>query len=212
MRETTRVHLVRHGEVFNPTKVLYGRLPGFLLSDLGHAMAQRVGAFLAERDVTHLVSSPLERAQQTVAPLAERLGAPVTIDPRVIEAGNTFEGKTFGVGDGSLRRPATWPRLLNPWQPSWGEPYLEIATRVRAAVADARRIARGHEAVIVSHQSPVWIARRSLEGKPLWHDPRHRQCSLASVTTLVFTGNQLVEIDYAEPALDLVPVKAGFRA
>lgn len=212
MRETTRVHLVRHGEVFNPTKVLYGRLPGFLLSDLGHAMAERVSGFLGERDVTHLVSSPLERAQQTVAPLAARLGAPVTIDPRVIEAGNAFEGKTFGVGDGSLRRPAVWPRLLNPWRPSWGEPYVEIASRMRAAVADARRVARGHEAVVVSHQSPVWIARRSLEGKRLWHDPRRRQCSLASVTTLVFTGNQLVEIAYAEPALDLVPVKAGFGA
>ena len=149
---------------------------------------------------------------QTAAPLAAVLGTPVILDPRVFEAGNSFEGKTFGVGDGSLRRPSVWPRLLNPWQPSWGEPYLEIASRMRAAVADARRVARGHEAVIVSHQSPVWIARRSLEGRPLWHDPRHRQCSLASITTLVFTGNQLVEIDYAEPALDLVPVKAGFGA
>ncbi|RKS69165.1 broad specificity phosphatase PhoE [Motilibacter peucedani] len=212
MPETTRVHVVRHGEVHNPEGVLYGRLPGFRLSELGLQMAERLGEVLGRREITHIVSSPLERAQQTAAPLAATLGLEVAVDPRVIEAGNRFEGKTFGVGDGSLRRPAIWPLLVNPFRPSWGEPYVEIAARMRAAVADVRAAVRGGEAVIVSHQLPVWTMRRSYEGRRLWHDPRNRQCSLASVTTLVWTGDRLTAIDYTEPAGDLLPVKAGFGA
>jgi broad specificity phosphatase PhoE len=208
----TRVHLVRHGEVFNPEGVLYGRLPGYFLSDLGQAMAERVAEALGDQDITLVVSSPLERAQQTAAPLAARLGLPIRTDERVIEAANRFEGKRFGVGDGSLRRPAVWPLLRNPFRPSWGEPYVEIAARMRAAVAEARDAAAGHEAVIVSHQLPVWTARCSYEGRRLWHDPRTRQCSLASVTTLVWADDRLTALEYTEPARDLLPVKAGFGA
>ncbi|RZS79047.1 broad specificity phosphatase PhoE [Motilibacter rhizosphaerae] len=212
MSETTRVHLVRHGEVHNPTGVLYGRLPGFHLSDRGREMAERLGEVLGERDITHLVASPLDRAQETAAPLAAFRGLSITTDPRVIEAGNRFEGRTFGVGDGSLRRPAVWPLLVNPFRPSWGEPYDQIAQRMRAAVTDARAAARGHEAAIVSHQLPVWVARCSYEGRRLWHDPRTRQCSLASVTTLVWEGDRLARIEYLEPCLDLLPAKAGYGA
>ena len=59
----TVVHLMRHGEVFNPEGVLYGRLPDFHLSDLGRKMAERGAEFFAERDVTYVVASPLEIAR-----------------------------------------------------------------------------------------------------------------------------------------------------
>ena len=205
--QTTRtvVHLVRHGEVDNPGKVLYGRLPDFHLSPLGRAMAQRVGEYLGERDVTHLVSSPLERAQETMAPLATRLDLPVTLDDRLLEAGNDFEGLTVGAHPAQLAHPRHWAKLINPLRPSWGEPYVVIAERMAAAIADARRAAAGHEAVLVSHQLPVWTARRSAEHKRLWHDPRQRQCSLASVTSLVFDAGTLAGIEYAEPCADLLP-------
>jgi len=126
-------------------------------------------------------------------------------DRRLIEAGNYFEGKTFGVGDGSLKYPKYWPKLVNPFKPSWGEPYREIADRMLAAIAEARRLAQGHEAVIVSHQLPVWTARSRLEGRHLWHDPRKRQCSLASLTSLTFLGDRLASITYSEPAAALLP-------
>ena len=200
MSETTTVHLMRHGEVHNPTGVLYGRLPGFRLSEAGEAMARRVAAWFAERDVTHLVASPLERAQQTARPIAETLGLDVATDERLIEAGNSFEGKTFGVGDGSMRHPENWWRLRNPWKPSWGEPYREIAARMLGAVATARDAARGHEAVCVSHQLPIWTMRRHAEGRRLWHRPDRRQCGLASVTSLTFRGDALVSVTYSEPA------------
>jgi broad specificity phosphatase PhoE len=201
----TVVHLLRHGEVHNPTGVLYGRLPDYHLSDLGRRMAEMVGAHLGDHDVTMVVASPLDRAQETAAPIAAAHGLPIKTDERVIEAANYFEGKTFGVGDGSLRYPKHWPKLVNPFKPSWGEPYQEIADRMLAAIADARAAARGHEAVIVSHQLPVWTARSKLEGHRMWHDPRNRQCSLASLTSLTFLGDELESITYSEPAAALLP-------
>lgn len=206
----TVVHLIRHGEVANPTGVLYGRLPDFHLSDLGRAMAERLADWIDGHDIVHLVSSPLERARETAQPIADRTGLDVTIDERVIEASNLFEGKVFGVGDGALRRPQVWWMLRNPMRPSWGEPYREIAARMHAAMADARDRAAGHEAVIVSHQLPVWIARLAAEGRRRFlHDPRRRQCSLASVTSFRYAGEDLFSVSYLEPARDLLPARTS---
>lgn len=205
----TVVHLLRHGEVENPTKVLYGRLPGFVLSGLGVAMAERACAALAGRDIVHLVSSPLDRARQTAEPIARDFGLAVFLDPRVIEAANVFEGQRFGVGDGALGKPSAWRHLYNPFTPSWGEPYRDIAVRMEAAIHDARVAADGHEALIVSHQLPIWIVRSRLEGRRLFHDPRRRQCGLASLTSLTYDGDRLLAVTYVEPAADLVPPRTS---
>jgi len=200
----TVVHLLRHGEVFNPGGVLYGRLPGFKLSELGEQMAERAADALADRDITVVVSSPLERAQQTAAPVAARHDIRITIDDRALEATNVFEGQRVGVGDGILKNPKAWRHLYNPFTPSWGEPYAEVAGRMRATVASARSAARGHEAVVVSHQLPIWIARLDAENRRFFHDPRKRQCGLASLTSLSFDDDRLVAITYTEPSADLV--------
>lgn len=202
---TTTVHLVRHGEVYNPDGILYGRSRGFVLSDRGLAMAERVAERMGERDITHMVSSPLERAQQTSAPLAKARGLDILLDERVIESTNIFEGRRFTIKGSLLLQPSIWPRLLNPFRPSWGEPYVEVAARMWSAVQDARREAAGHEAVIVSHQLPIWITRLHASGRPFLHDPRRRQCTLCSVTSLIFEDDRLVGIDYSEPAGDLIP-------
>src|SRR6266699_1168890 len=197
---TSIVHLVRHGEVANPDGVLYGRLPGFNLSEDGQMMAKAAADFLAGRDITVLRSSPLDRAVQTAEPIAAQLGLPIEIDERLIEPWNHFEGLNVGVGDGSLRAPRHWIYLRNPFRPSWGEPYKEVAARVQAAAADAARAARGHEAVCVSHQLPIWVTRRWADGRTLWHDPRRRQCALGSVTSLTFDGDRVTAVSYAEPS------------
>jgi len=224
----TTIHLMRHGEVHNPEGVLYGRLPGYRLSERGLAMAETVAAHFAgtstgaaggerrdtgaavagpppRRDVVAVIASPLQRAQETATPIAAAFGLAIATDPRIIEAGNHFEGMTFGVGDGSLRHPEHWPYLRNPFRPSWGEPYTEQVDRMLAAVADALVLARGHEAVLVSHQLPVWVTRLALENRRLWHDPRRRQCSVASVTSLRYQDDTLVGIGYSEPAAALLP-------
>lgn len=201
----TIVHLMRHGEVHNPLGVLYGRIAGYHLSDLGHEMAATVAESLKDHDITHLVASPLERAQETAKPLSDILGLSITTDERVIEAGNKFEGRQVSVGPKAFLHPRNWALLRNPVRPSWGEPYTEIAARMRLAVDDAREAARGHEVVIVSHQLPVWTARRMFEKKRYAHDPRNRQCTLASLTTLTFEDDDFVGLVYSEPAGALLP-------
>src|ERR1700730_10333316 len=155
MSDSTIVHLLRHGEVENPAGIIYGRLPGYHLSANGRSMASAAADFFAERAVVALFCSPLERAQETARPVAERLGLDVVTDDRLIESWNHFEGLKFGVGDGALRRPANWPDLINPFRPSWGEPYQEVATRMLAMMATARAAAAGGDAGGVSHHLPM---------------------------------------------------------
>jgi broad specificity phosphatase PhoE len=196
----TVVHLLRHGEVHNPEHVMYGRLPGYHLSAVGRRMAERAGKALLDRDITHLVSSPLERARETAEPLATALDLDVRVDDRLVEAGNSFQGLPFGPGDRAWAHPRAWPRLRNPFRPSWGEPYAVIAARMLAAAWAARDAAEGHEAVCVSHQLPIWTLRRLVERRPLWHNPKHRQCGLASLTSITFDGDAVTKVEYSEPA------------
>lgn len=203
------VHLLRHGEVDNPDGILYGRLPDFHLSKRGAAMAQMVADHLASAPIGLVTASSLERAQETAAPIAAAHGLGVHTDDRVIEAGNHFEGRRFGRTEGSLKHPANWPLLINPFLPSWGEPYPRIAARMLAAITAARRAVHelydGGEVVIVSHQLPIWTIRRFLQGRVMWHDPRRRECALGSLTTLTFVRDQLESIGYSEPAASLLP-------
>jgi broad specificity phosphatase PhoE len=201
---------MRHGEVHNPDGVLYGRLDGYHLSELGARMAQQVADHLVDRDITLVVASSLLRAQETAAPIAASHGIPVTTDDRVIEAGNTFEGTRVGtMRPIDFVHPRYWKRMSNPLKPSWGEPYAEIAARMLATIAEVRSAAAGHEAVIVSHQLPIWTARNALVGARLWHDPRKRECRLASLTTLTYAGGQLESIEYSEPAGALLAESQG---
>lgn len=198
----TIVHLVRHGEVYNPEKILYGRLPGYHLSERGVAMADAVAAYLAGNDVTVIIASSLTRARETAAPIAAHHGLSLQTDDRVIEADNDFEGQQPTLRN--LLRPRNLRRLRDITRPSWGEPYAYIAKRMRPAIEDARDQAHGHEAVIVSHQLPIWIARLDAEGRRLWHDPRSRQCALASITSFTYAADDLTAIAYAEPAAQLI--------
>ena len=212
----TIVHLLRHGEVHNPEGVLYGRRDGFHLSELGRQMAEKVAGSIKDRDITHLRVSPLERAQETAQPLATARGLEIVTDERVIESTSKFEGLNFGEGVWTiLKRPRLWPLLRNPFGPSWGEPYKEIVARMMAAIHDAREAAQGHEAVVVSHQLPIWTTRLHVEKRSFLHDPRQRQCTLCSLTSFHFVGDRLTQVSYSEPAGDLIPTrdkKAPFSA
>jgi broad specificity phosphatase PhoE len=195
----TTVHLLRHGEVHNPDRILYGRMSGFRLSEDGLQMAVDAAEALRGHDVVEVVSSPLQRAQETARPIAAVFGLDVTIDDRLIEAANIFEGEK-ALEDGAWKAPENWRHLVNPFEPSWGEPYTELAERMLAAVEDVRDRVSGHEAVCVSHQLPIWTLRRYVEGRRLWHRPDRRQCGLASLTSLTWDGGRLDHVTYSEPA------------
>ena len=198
MAQITVVHLLRHGEVINPNGVLYGRLPGYHLSANGRLMAAVAADFFAERPVAALFASPLERAQETAQPVAERLGLEIVTDERLIESVNVLEGKTVTLARLALN-PSNWRYLWNPFRPSWGEPYPQVVTRMRQVIDRAREAAPGQEAVCVSHQLPIWVSRLAGEHKRLWHNPNNRRCALGSVTSFTFDGNELAGVSYAVP-------------
>lgn len=214
---TSRIHLVRHGEVDNPDGILYGRLPGFGLTARGRQMGERISDYFADDrfNVRGLVRSPLLRTAQTIAPLAQSTGLEPVVDERVIEAGNRFEGQK--VNRSSVFAPANLPLVWNPLRPSWGEPYISQVRRMQAAIFTLRNrveaVAKAEgldvvDGVIVSHQLPIWMSRMAVEGRPLAHDPRNRECNLGSVTTLSFDGAKLVGVDYTDVNADLQPKKA----
>jgi broad specificity phosphatase PhoE len=198
MAEITVVHLLRHGEVHNPEGVLYGRLPGYHLSAAGRLMATAAADFFSERPVAAVFASPLERAQETARPVAERLGAQIQTDDRLIESGNVLEGRSVSLKH-LARDPANWKYLWNPFTPSWGEPYAQVVARMMQVVERARDEGRGREAVCVSHQLPIWVTRLAAENRRLWHNPKTRECALGSVTSFTFTDDELTKVSYAVP-------------
>jgi broad specificity phosphatase PhoE len=196
----TVVHLVRHGQVENPRRVLYGRLPGYHLSLRGRAQADLLADFFAKAPLAAVVASPLERAQQTATPIAAAHGLEVRTDLRLIETSNVFEGAAGSVAWYILRHPRLWWKLRDIRAPSWGERNVDMVERVHAAVDAVREEFAGRHVVLVSHQAPIWVARLAFERRRLTHLPGWRRCTLASVTTLTFDGGQLVSVAYAEPA------------
>jgi len=205
---SSKVHVARHGEVENPQKILYGRQPGWRLSTRGQQMAQVLGEWSKSIDLGALYVSPLQRAQETAAPIARAHGIEITTDERLIEAGNIFEGKSFEPGSGILKHPTAWRHLYNPWKPSWGEPYDEQINRMFAAIFAAHKAANGKDAIVVSHQLPIWITRSAIEGRSMLHDPRKRECTLASVTSIHFDDEGVISgLSYSEPAAHLLPPK-----
>ena len=190
------VHLVRHGEVHNPDHVLYGRLEGFGLSDLGHRMAAAAVTGLAGHPVTALYASPLQRAQESAAPWAEAFGLDIRTEQRIIESTNRFEGKRMNLR--TLANPRHWHLLRNPRVPTWGEPFADVAARMLAAMGDARNAVDAGDVVMVSHQLPIWMAHRALASEPLHHDPRKRRCSLSNITTFAFVDGRFTAVGYQE--------------
>ena len=197
------IHLVRHGEVYNPTKVLYGRIPGFHLSELGHQMAAASAQSMEGRDITRLYASPLQRAQESAKPWADLFALEIHTEDRIIEPTNKFEGQNFEFGPKVLTRPKSWPWVVNPLRPSWGEAYTSIAARMVAAMDDAWAATESGEVALVSHQLPIWTTHNFLGSGRLFHDPRKRRCSLSSITTFERQGDRFVEVDYQDPAREL---------
>lgn len=205
---TSTVHFLRHGEVHNPEKILYGRQPGWYLSERGQEMAQTVAEWSKQFDLGAVFASPLQRAQETARPLAVAHNLEIVTNENLIEAANVFEGKKFEMGSGVLRHPKSWRYLTRPWVPSWGEPYEQQVERMLAALFAARDAANGRDAFAISHQLPIWILRSAVEGRRMMHDPRKRECTLASVTSFHLDSNGDIEgVSYSEPARHLLPEK-----
>ena len=206
----SRIHLVRHGEVHNPGGVLYGRLPHFHLSERGHEMARLAAESLKDRGIKvgAIVTSPLQRTQESGAPIEKLFGLDATVDERLIEPFNVFEGRKLSAKEIAIR-PHLVFHLRNPYSPSWGESYVSIVARMIEAMNDLASKTSDGDTVLVTHQAPIWLTHRHLAGEKLAHNPKSRRCSLSSITSFEKTEDGWVEIDYVEPALELLAIDKG---
>jgi broad specificity phosphatase PhoE len=196
---TGTIHLVRHGEVENPKGVIYGRLPGYNLSERGERQARAAGEHLKDARLGALWASPLERAQETAEAIGEHHEIEITTDERLIESDSTLEGVSRTLW-GVIRNPLRWWHLRNPLAPSWGESFSDIRLRMVSAIGAALEVADGKELVVVSHQTPVIVARLALtqSRRPPWLD--RLPCETGSVTSLVLEEGKVLTANYFRSA------------
>lgn len=199
----TRFHLVRHGEVHNPSGVVYGRLPGFMLSQRGREQAADAAEWLraSGADVRAVISSPLERTRESAAPFTEAFELPLSTDDDLLEATSKLENKAYDVSLAIVKHPQAWRYLVNPFQPSWGEPYKNVLVRMTRAIDRGIASVDGGDVVFVSHQMPIAVTVRAAAGKRLPHDPRKRRCGHSSVTSFRISDGQWTEIGYRPTAV-----------
>jgi broad specificity phosphatase PhoE len=202
----TTIHLVRHGKVENPMGVIYGRLPGYHLSELGKQQARAAAEHLNGARIGALWSSPMERAQETAAIINESHGLAIVTDERLTESHNSFEGVRRTWRGIVLGHPLRWWHLRNPLRPSWGETFTQVKERMLEAIWQAAEDAADAELVVVSHQTPVLVARLALSKRrvPPWL--AFTPCHTGSVTTLEMDANRhLVRASYFKPPDVLQP-------
>lgn len=222
----TRLHLVRHCDVFNPEGVLYGHLPGFRLSEKGIRQAHSLGRRLRDRPIRQIYTSPLQRAQETAAIIAGYLPeAEVTTTAELVEArfGLYLEG--IKPRDVPWRRPLWLVHMVRPGLLRRDETVMAMAARVRAPLMRLLRDHPGGEGICISHGDPIqafWVEADGRSAMAL-----HRlQCLKGGMLELDYEGERLVgkvyvppsEIDEADlpdpplPAVRRPPAPTGSRA
>ena len=193
---TTRIHLVRHAEVENPANVWYGLLDGFPLSEQGRQTADALGRHFVSHPLAAIYASPLTRAVETAEPIAGTHGLEIATCPDIIETQTYLQGQP--ADRRVFRKVRNLRYFVNPFRPTWGEPYRSVATRMVRAI-DAMRVAHpGKEVVAVSHMTPIMVARLAVEGRALPPWLAGIACLRGSVTTLVYEDGDYARTEYRE--------------
>jgi len=196
----TPVYLVRHADVENPERVLYGHLEGYRLSEKGVRQAHALGRRLAATGVRQIYSSPLERARQTASIIASHLdNVPITVTPELVEArfGYYLQGVRANLSI-IWRRPLwlvhmVWPGIL----PN-DESVAEMAARVRAPVLRLVRDHPGQGGVCVTHGDPIQAFVVQAEHRRAY--ALHRlQCAKGGMVECDYRGAELVGKRYLPP-------------
>lgn len=192
----TIIHVVRHGDVHNPTKVFYGRIPRYRLSDLGQEQAAAAGRYLADRPLAAVVASPQLRARQTAAAIAASHDLPVKRSRLINEIHSPHQGRPIAELDAE-----GWV-LYEDLPPGYETP-TEVLARVLRLIARLRQQYPAQEVAIVSHGDIVLAVRFWVEGITFTDDSKNRvrlYPATASITTLTFrNGAERPTMDYVQP-------------
>lgn len=205
------LYLVRHGEVHNPEAILYGRLPGYHLSETGRKQATSAGKSLADKAIDAIYCSPLERAQETASLINSQRAdsVDIVVDERLIEVHTSYDGY-------SHEELEAINFDLYTGTPDEYEQPADIRRRLLAFINDMRRKHAGKAIVAVSHGdivvSAFMFATRQPEndiGRTRTQPNRIQSLGLpeiypatASISTLSYTTDASDEVpsyDYLRP-------------
>ena len=176
----TTLYLIRHGEVYNPQGIIYGRLPGFGLSERGRRQIASAAESLRSAPPTVLYASPMQRTQESAALLAQRWSLTVQTDERIVETSiGSFQGRRF-------------EDLPKPYITEEGaHPELEGAASMRIRfmdwVEDVRSRHAGQVIAAVSHRDPIIVALL------YW-----QQCSLEGLPDFAMDPGSVYEVAFSE--------------
>jgi broad specificity phosphatase PhoE len=209
---SARLYLIRHADVENPNKVLYGHLDGFQLSAVGRAQATALGDRLRSEDLTLIASSPLARAVETARLINERLARPAVVetDPELREADFSRYLQGLPYWQVPLRRPLWFVHKARRGLVPGDESIDKLGGRVLAVV---RRLAREHPGetmAVVSHADPLNAAWILLDGRP--HNEREmyrKTIDKAGMLRLDMEGDTAASWEYLPPPQVAKPASAA---
>jgi probable phosphoglycerate mutase len=200
--DQTRVLLMRHADVENPRRVLYGHLPGFGLSALGRAQAAAVGQSLRNSGIRRIVHSPLDRARETAEIVNAQLPAPVPLipEPELIEAhiGRYLQGIRYW--QIPLRRPKWILHKMRRGSMDGDESIAELGGRVRDVVLRLGREHPGEVSLCVSHADPIQAAWILFEGRLQTEREMYRKpVQRAGLLEIDLDGDRVTSLRYIAP-------------
>jgi len=198
----TRVYLIRHADVENPRRLLYGHLDGFQLSALGRAQAAALGDSLRDKNVQRIVHSPLARAVETAEIINSRLEPPAILEaePELREAEFSRYLQGLPYWQIPMRRPLWFVHKTKRGLVPGDESVEQMGDRVLGVV---RRIVREHPGdtmAVVSHADPLQAAWIVLDGRP--HNEREmyrKSIDKSGMLVLDLEGEKPVGWEYVPP-------------
>ena len=194
----TTIHFVRHGEVENPERIAYGRMPGFHLSNNGKKKAKKVGEFFSSKKIPIIYTSPLERTFQTANITSDSFSSP----PKVVHKYELIEfdaKKWQSLPLDELYQNKYFESFSNDVDSKIVPENLNaLARRMENFTLDICAKHKGEEVICVSHEYPIIVLKLKLEKKPLT-DSKNLLISTGSINSLIFDDNcDLVETSYTE--------------
>ena len=196
----TTCYLVRHCDVENPNRVIYGHLPNFGLSEKGRRQGRALGQFLRTLQVRAIYCSPLQRALETAALIQESFQPPLPLHqrPGLVEAefGRYLQGTRYQ--DIIWRRPKWIIHMLWPGLAPGDESMAAMYRRVRTAIQEGLDAHPGEAFVCISHGDPIQAFWATVDHRPPW--ALHRlQCAKGGLLQLTYRGSKLLQKHYLSP-------------
>jgi probable phosphoglycerate mutase len=198
--EATRIIAIRHGETaWNADSRIQGQRD-VGLNDTGRWQARRVGAALADEEITAVYSSDLGRAHQTAQEISETTGVPVVRSEGLRErAFGMFEGKTFDeIRENYPDHAHNWRSRIPEWQPpEGGESLVELRERVHRTMSDLAARHPGEQIVVVAHGGVLDALYRIATGQEV-NSPRTWELPNGAINRLLWTPEGFTLVGWSD--------------